>query len=190
MDAKRYIIWDELMSEEEEQELVQEFRGNPEYDNMSEDELRSLANDLHSDYLEDEKANLSGIEVPNGLILTGSIQRWNGCHYGALVPENTPDTIAECLRGFCDCVSYLTFYVEDGEFLIREAHHDGTNLYRVRAWKPEIDEDQKDEFWGDFYDGKDIGPQLEDMTFRVGDLIGDVYGWEFAGRPECCATQA
>lgn len=186
---QQYIIWDELMSEEDIQAAMDEYREDPEYASLSDDTLRRLVEEDNYENLECEKANLSGIDLPTGLVITGLVQRWNGIYFGALAPDKTPETISKCLRGFCDSQSYLTIYVEDGELLIREAHHDGVNLYQVRAWRPEIDDGQKDAFWDDFCGNEDIGKHLERMTFRVGDLIGDIYGWEFDGRPACIAQK-
>lgn len=195
--SQKYIIWDELMPEEDIQKAMCDYREDPEYPkcaDMSDIELRQFIVDRHCDSLEDEKGKLSGIDLPNGLIITGRIQRGDGNYFGVLSPDKTPETISKCLRGFCNSSSYLTLYVEDGEFYIREAHHDGVNLYQVRAWWPEVDNDLKKEFLEDFADNKDASEYFtamtfRAMTFRVGDLIGDIYGWEFDGRPACIAQK-
>ena len=74
---------------------------------------------------------------------------------------------------------------EDGDLRIREAHHDGTNYYLFRAYRPEVTEVQKEALWDLAHTGQEYESLMEQLTYRLGDLIGDVYGWTFPNRPEC-----
>ena len=79
---------------------------------------------------------------------------------------------------------------EDGDLRIREAHHDGTNYYLFRAYRPEATEEQKEALWDLAHTGQEYESLMEQLTYRLGDLIGDVYGWTFPNRPECSVKGA
>ena len=59
-----------------------------------------------------------------------------------------------------------------------------------RAYRPEVTEEQKEELRDLAHTGQEYENLMEQLTYRLGDLIGDVYGWTFPNRPECSVKGA
>ena len=62
--------------------------------------------------------------------------------------------------------------------MCRDIHHDGTNLYTYRAWKPEISHAQRSYFMQKVAIGKATRKDITRYTQRIGDRVADVYGWK------------
>lgn len=156
-----------------------------EHPGYTENELRTLMYEINGDYLDDERRNLGDIEIPNGICCMGDLGLWYGRRSG--YPKDQLNQVSDCLRSFCDSMSDVHIYVDDkGELRTREAHHDGTNFYWFRAYKPEVSENQKERLKDLLYSGQTEKAEayMRRITYRLGDLIGDVYGWSFPHRPK------
>ena len=126
------------------------------------------------DGLDDERANLN-IDVGEEIIIIADLGLWDGrkMAYKLLYKTN----IADCLCGTCG--DYVTWFVDDrGDLMCRDIHHDGTNLYTYRAWKPGITETQKENFCEKVYHGTATRKDITRYTQRIGDRVADVYGWK------------
>lgn len=156
-----------------------------EYPDLSETELRDLMYEINDDYLGDEQMNLRSINVPNGICCMGDLGLWMGRRCG--YPKHELNQVTDCLRSFCDSMCDTHIYVDEkGELRTREAHHDGTNFYWFRAYKPNVSEAQKERLHDLLYSGQAEKAEayMRRITYRLGDLIGDVYGWTFPHRPK------
>ena len=67
---------------------------------------------------------------------------------------------------------------EDGEFMSRQIHHDGTNYYRYRKYLPEATEDQIDHLKDLLYEGKATEEDIDEVTEPLGSVVSAVYGWD------------
>lgn len=176
---EKHVIWDSQPVFEDWKDGLQD-----EYPDCSEAELRDLMYELNNDDLEEEKSNVRDILIPNGIICVGDLGLWRGRASG-IYKNGDLKEVADCLRFFCDGMSELTIYVDGkGELRSRETHHDGTNYYWFRAFKPEVSEEQKERLRDLIYNNQDYEPYLRRITYRLGDLIGNVYGWKFPHRPK------
>lgn len=183
---EEHIIWDSSPDFDDWEDDLRE-----EYPDASEEELVNIMYETNNDYLDDERANLRDIEVPNGIFAVAELGLWNGHFSGVLPHEQEPESVSDCLKSYVSGDSELTIYVdEDGDLRIREAHHDGTNYYLFRAYRPEATEEQKEALWDLAHTGQEYESLMEQLTYRLGDLIGDVYGWTFHNRPECSVKGA
>lgn len=175
-----HVIWDEDISDEEMQEHIAFYK--EEYPDLSEDDWERMGYEAHQEYLNDEKLNLANIKPSNGILAYGTIGRWNGNYPGIM--KHLPASVQECFERHVDGDSILYIYVdEDGDLHVQEAHHDGCNIYHFRAWNPDISEEEKDELQEGMLDGSVSEDTIREKTYRLGDLIGDVYGWTFPNRP-------
>lgn len=173
-----HIIWtsDPDFTDEERQFLKSE------YPDSSDEELFNIFQENNQISLDDEKTNLGGIEPCNGILVVGFLGLWNG-NRQALPNSPAPDNIADCLRLYSRDAYEQEFYVDEkGEFWGKEIHHDGTNRYWFRAWKPDVTAAQKENLEVKILSGKDCTADIKRKTIRLGDLIGDVYGWKFPYR--------
>ena len=138
------------------------------------DDLWETACEINAEYLGDEKANLN-IDVGEEIIIIADLGLWDGRHqaYKLLHKMN----IADCLTGTCG--DYVTWFVDDrGDLMCRDCHHDGTNLYTYRAWKPGISYAQRSYFMQKVAIGKATRKDITRYTQRIGDRVADVYGWK------------
>ncbi len=174
-----HIIWADNPDFEDWREDLQE-----QYPECSEIELRNIMYETNSEYLEDERSTLSRIPIPNGIACVGSLGLWHGRVTG--IPKGGAlRSISDCLRSFVNGMSYCTFYVDEkGELRTEESHHDGTNYYWFRAYKPDTSEAQKERLNELIYNNQEYDAYLRRITYRLGDLIGDIYGWTFPHRPK------
>lgn len=175
----KHLIWSsEPVFEEWKQSL------EADYPDCSEDELTRIMYDLNNDYLDDEKTNLKHLVPSNGILAIGIIGTWRGNRQGVM--EHDPVSVPDCMRSYCTGDSEVKFYVDEkGEFCGEEIHHDGRNHYRFRAWRPDVTEEQKEYLRVKAKMGRDCTNSIKRLTYRLGDLIGDVYGWNFPNRPKC-----
>lgn len=132
------------------------------------------AYEVNAESLDDEKRNLN-IDVGEEIIIIADLGLWDGRHqaYKLLYKTN----IADCLTGTCG--DYVTWFVDDrGDLMCRDIHHDGTNLYTYRAWKPGISHAQRSYFMQKVAIGKATRKDITRYTQRIGDKVADVYGWK------------
>lgn len=177
---KVYTIWD---SEPDFEDWKEELQSD--YPDLSEDELHSLMYEINGDYLADERLNLSDVKVPNGICCIGDLGLWMGRRCG--YPNVSLGQVSDCLRSFCSDLCHTHIYVDEkGELRTRETHHDGTNFYWFRAYKPGVTENQKERLKDLIHSGQSEKAKayMRRTTYRLGDLIGDVYGWTFPHRPK------
>ena len=145
-----------------------------EYPDANESELYQLMDERNSSYLDDERCNLN-IQMAMPIIIIGDLGLWNGrrTSYKDIPSGN----IRDCLYSDTD---YTTWYVDRlGDLRCDAVHHDGTNHYLYRAFKPGVSEVQMDRLREKIYDGSVTRADITRVTQRLGDAIGKVYGWDF-----------
>jgi hypothetical protein len=151
-----------------------------EYPGATEEELYQLMYEQNNCYLDDERINLD-IQLNRPILLIADLGRWNGRFpgYGEIRSGN----IRDCLYSDMD---YATWYVDSlGDLRCDAVHHDGTNHYLYRVYKPGISEEQIDHLKEKLYEGVATRADITRVTQRLGDAIGKVYGWDFPkkGKP-------
>lgn len=148
---------------------------------LSEDELYERMYSLNSSYLDEERGNLRGVVLKGPILLIADLGLWNGHHPNSKRIQS--GKVSDCLYTRED--GDITWYVDEkGEFRATIGHHDGVNSYRYRGVYPGVSEEQLDRLQYDIASGKDVGSRISRLTYRLGDLIGDVYGWQFSRRPK------
>lgn len=145
-----------------------------EHPDATESELFRMMYDLNDDYLADERINLN-IQLKCPILVIGNIERWNGRVSG--YKEIPSGNIKDCLYADTD---YSTWYVDrKGDLRCDAIHHDGTNHYLYRAYKPSATETQIERLKEKIYNGVATRADIARVTQRLGDDIGKVYGWKF-----------
>ena len=172
---KMYTIWSNEYDVIES--LEKEIMENPEDFGVrykDGDDLWATACEINAEYLGDEKANLN-IDVGEEIIIIADLGLWDGRHQAYKLLHKT--NIADCLTGTCG--DYVTWFVDDrGDLMCRDIHHDGTNLYTYRAWKPGISHAQRSYFMQKVAIGKATRKDITRYTQRIGNKVADVYGWK------------
>jgi hypothetical protein len=183
MNAKKHMIWSnmDLNLTEWEEVLRERYEiNNLSYDNYDEIDHYNTMRELNDMYLDDERVNLD-VDLGRTIIIIADLGLWHGrCTGYKLVKSGN---ISDCLSdGVCD---YREWYVDEkGEMRFTGHHHDGTNFYLYRVAKPTATDDQIDELTSALYcgDAEKAEILIKRHTDRLGDYIGDVYGWKFPYR--------
>ena len=167
---KMYTIWSN------EYDVIESIaKDMMEYDEGLEwDRAWDQAYEVNAESLDDEKRNLN-IEVGDEIIIIADLGLWDGQHQAYKLLNRT--NIADCLTGTCG--DYVTWFVDDrGDLMCRDIHHDGTNLYTYRAWKPGVTPVQRVHFLYKVQFGKATRKDVTRYTRKIGTYVADVYGWK------------
>ena len=149
-----------------------------EYPDAGEAELYQLMQERNDSYLDDERVNLN-IQQSGPILVIADLGRWNGRFSG--YKEIASGNIRDCLYSDTD---YSTWYVDRlGDLRCDAVHHDGTNHYLYRIYKPGVTDAQIDRLKEKIYDGVATRADITRITQRLGDDIGKVYGWSFPRPP-------
>ena len=178
MSEDRHIIWSnyDLNYEDWRTDL------EAEYPDLSEDERIALMYELNNDYLDDERMNLS-IQLPQPILMIADIGRWDGRYSG--YGEIKSGKISDCLYSNLD---YATWYVDKlGDLRCDAVHHDGTNHYLYRVYKPGVRESQIELLKDKLYEGKATRADITRVTRRLGDDIAKVYGFSISKQRQAAA---
>ena len=130
-------------------------------------------------WLDDERGNLN-IQLDEDIIVIADIGRWNGRVSGYKMIES--GNIKDCLSTECDMAEW---YVDGrGDLRCTAIHHDGRNYMLYRVFKDDVTYEQKELLKSKIYNGVCKQSDISRLTRRLGDYIGDVYGWKFPKRQE------
>lgn len=171
MSDKEHIIWSnyELDYEDWRDDMESE------YPDLSEAERIALMYEINNDYLDDERLNLN-IQLPQPILVIADIGKWDGRYSG--YAEIRSGKICDCLQSNMD---YATWYVDKlGDLRCDAVHHDGTNHYLYRAYKPGIRDSQIGLLKDKLYEGKATRADITRITRRLGDEIAKVYGFSIS----------
>lgn len=172
---QKHLIWtSECDFEDWEADLQEE---HPDYDD---DQLRDLMYRTNAEYLADERVNLN---IPLGqiILVVADIGSWNGRYPG--YREITSGNIRDCLYPGRDDLDNTWYVDEHGDLRCEAVHHDSANYLLYRVWKPSVSDVQADLLKSKIVNGTFTRADITRYTSRLGDYIGEVYGWKpFPGR--------
>lgn len=180
MAEDRHIIWSNYDLDYED------WRGEleAEYPDLTDNERMSLMYEINDEYLSDERINLN-IQLSQPILIIGDLGLWNGRRMG--YKEIESGNIRDCLYSNCD---YTTWFVDKrGDLRCDAIHHDGTNHYLYRAYKPGISESAKENLKYKLYSGTATRQDITRVTRRLGDDIAKVYGFQIQQLPRAKAYE-
>jgi hypothetical protein len=161
---KRNIIWNNDVCEMEKsiRECPSDFF---EAEDVSDEDVWEMAYSEIERNLDDEESNLS-IKVPGTIIMTGSLQRWDGSRnaYKELKTNNIGKAIREAVMSF-DGDNSFEIYEEDGKLMLSQTGHDNPCNPSIFEFK-RIDEAVLEET-----------DNVEKESYSIGSLVSEVYGW-------------
>ncbi len=171
MNDKCHVIWSSEINVEDWKDDILEMYPD---DDLTDEEIYDLALRENDESLECERENLH-IDLHREIIVLGDLGLWHGRVRGY-----------KELRGTCvsDCLNeavgdYVTWYVDElGDLRCDDTHHDGTNHYLYRVFKPGMSYWQKDNFKYKVYCGTATRRDINRYTERLGDVIANVYGFK------------
>ena len=168
MTEDKHIIWSnyDLDYEDWRDDL------EAEYPNLSEQERISLMYEINDRYLDDERMNLD-VQFSQPILVIADLGLWHGRRMG--YKEIASGRISDCLYSDTD---YSTWYVDRlGDLRCDAIHHDGTNHYLYRTYKPGVRQSQIEKLKEKLYFGTATRADITRITRRLGDDIAKVYGF-------------
>lgn len=168
MEDTKHIIWSDYdLDLDDWRDDLQE-----EYPDMSEDELYAMMCETNASYLDDERCNLN-IQLAAPILVIADLGLWHGRSMG--YKEIASGNIRDCLYSDTD---YTTWFVDKlGDLRCDAVHHDGTNHYLYRTYKPGVRQSQIDNLKEKLYYGTATRADITRITRRLGDEIARVYGF-------------
>ena len=183
MKPKKHLVWSNLNLDLKDWEAgLREYYeiNNLSYDDYDEDDHYNTMCELNNMYLNDERMNLHK-QLNGTIIVIADLGLWNGRRTGYRLIES--GIISDCLAD-SNCDNYEWYVDERGELRFTGHHHDGTNYYYYRVLKPTASDEHLDELTAALYNDEIAKAEkiIKKHTDRLGDYIGDVYGWKFPYR--------
>ena len=172
---KKHYIWGNIALDLKD--WIDDIRD--EYPDITEDKAYQIMLETNDEYFNDERMNLD-IQLNNDIIIIADIGRWNGRFSGYKMIES--GNIRDCLEFSKDC-DYAEWHVDTyGNLRSTQHHHDGTHYLLYRAFKDDVTDEKKELLQSKIYNRTCKPSDISRYTYRLGDHIGDVYSWKFAGR--------
>lgn len=174
---EKFIIWEDVRLQDmtdkwykDWEEAYIESKELSENDSVDESDVYCFIEEMNKEYLQDEIENFkysNQNNVPNGIIMLGNLQRWNGHSLG--YKDTQIETLDECLKTASSGYDIRLCVDENNDFICEDHHHDGVNIYTYREWKPEVTDEMKELI------KEDISSVLE-HTIPLGNRIKSIYG--------------
>lgn len=165
----RHIIWSNLnISLEDWKDFLEE-----EYPDVTDEYKQySLVSELNDEYLDDERMNCN-ISTEGRIIAIANLGFWNGRKIGYKLLDHN---VNNCLQFERDC-DYAEFYCDRYNLCSTQHHHDGSHYITYREFRPNITDDQADNFCWKLYEGKATQKDITRYTRSLKPYINKVYGW-------------
>lgn len=113
------------------------------------------------------------VQLSAPILVIGDLGLWHGRRMG--YKEIASGKISDCLYADTD---YATWCVDRlGDLRCDAIHHDGTNHYLYRTYKPGVRQSQIDHLKEKLYFGTATRADITRITRRLGDDIAKVYGF-------------
>lgn len=113
--------------QEQTRETLQYYRDELE-EEMTEEEAGQIAVDNLCDYFTETLTSEIDRKAPHGIAVFASLGLWNGRRSGIKIVESFSDVL-----GMCDDLMYVTIKTTPQGLTVYAPHHDGTNVYTLRA---------------------------------------------------------
>lgn len=128
--------------------------------------------EMNDEYLEDERQNLD-IPLSAPILAIADLGRWDGRVPGF---KDIESNIKNCLYSSYDPMWYVD---ERGDLCCTETHHDGVNYIIYRKIKDTASDTAVANLKLKILSGTATRADITRVTERLGDYIGEIYGWKF-----------
>lgn len=145
-----------------------------EFPDETEEQRIELMVSINNDYLDDERANLN-IDLGEPILVIGDLGLWWGRTTGCKLIRS--GNLSECLYAGRDD-EYVKWSVNrQGDLQCEAHHHDGTNRYLYRVFKPGVSESRIENLMEKIRAGQATRKDISRLTSGLGRTIAEVYGW-------------
>ena len=139
---------------------------------ISDDEIYEEINDFQSmDYDDQYRYNLNK-ELDGKIIAIANIGLWNGRRSGYKLMGYNLNNILDSFS--CD---YIKVYADRYNIHSEASHHDGTHYVTFRMIKPNLSDEQVENFLNKLYNGTHTSKDITRYTKSLVKEVNKVYGW-------------
>ena len=139
---------------------------------ISDDEIYEEINDFQSmDYDDQYRYNLNK-ELDGKIIAIANIGLWNGRRSGYKLMGYNLNNILDSFS--CD---YIKVYADRYNIHSEASHHDGTHYVTFRMIKPNLSDEQVENFLNKLYNGTHTKRDITKYTSSLVKEVNKVYGW-------------
>ena len=139
---------------------------------ISDDEIYEEINDFQSmDYDDQYRYNLNK-ELDGKIIAIANIGLWNGRRSGYKIMGYNLNNILDSFS--CD---YIKVYADRYNIHSEASHHDGTHYVTFRMIKPNLSDEQVENFLNKVYNGTHTSKDITRYTKSLVKEVNKVYGW-------------
>ena len=139
---------------------------------ISDDEINEEINDFQSmDYDDQYRYNLNK-ELDGKIIAIANIGLWNGRRSGYKLMGYNLNNILDSFS--CD---YIKVYADRYNVHSEASHHDGTHYVTFRMIKPNLSDEQVENFLNKVYNGTHTSRDITKYTSSLVKEVNKVYGW-------------
>ena len=139
---------------------------------ISDDEIYEEINDFQSmDYDDQYRYNLNK-ELDGKIIAIANIGLWNGRRSGYKLMGYNLNNILDSFS--CD---YIKVYADRYNIHSEASHHDGTHYVTFRMIKPNLSDEQVENFLNKVYNGTHTSKDITRYTKSLVKEVNKVYGW-------------
>jgi hypothetical protein len=163
----KYTIWDSRPDYKDWKTDLES-----EYPDLSEEERINRMYEINNDYFNDEEINLN-LELGRHILVIADLGLWNGRHSGY---KEIGTNLRDCLYTNDDD---MRIYIDNlGDLRADGYHHDGTNHYLYRVYKPGVGEEAISNLKEKIYCGTVTRRDITRITQRLGDYVAKIYGFK------------
>lgn len=139
---------------------------------ISDDEINEEINDWQSmDYDDQYRYNLNK-ELDGKIIAIANIGLWNGRRSGYKIMGYNLNNVLDSFS--CD---YIKVYADRYNVHSEASHHDGTHYVTFRMIKPNLSDEQVENFLDKLYNGTHTSRDITKYTKSLVGEVKKVYGW-------------
>lgn len=163
---KKHIVWSNIDTQDLVEYIEKEFPDAGDY------EKYDILNTMLHEEIENERINLN-IILDEPILCIADLGLWNGRKLGYKVIQS--GNIRDCL---CAIGDYTEWYVDNsGNFRCTDIHHDGTNYYEYRTWKPNVSCERRQNLLRKICNGTATRKDITRVTTGIGRKIAEIYGF-------------
>lgn len=135
---------------------------------VSDEEVWDYAYQDNNFWFECERENLD-VNTDGQIICIASLGLWKGRRTRYKLLGNNLQDIFKVIQG-----DYIKIYFDGFNLCIEDSHHDGTNYYKFREFKPFVN---KELFCDKLYNGDVNNNDLNRYTNSLRKYVKKIYGW-------------
>lgn len=167
---KKHTIWSSDVNLDDWRENIAEY--DSEMAEKGDAKIYELACEMNSDYLADERLNLSSLEG-EPIIIIADLGFWNRRRPWYKMVDS--GRVSDCLYTSEDMAEW--YVDEKGDFRCDVVNHDAARHYLYRRFKRQMSERQRENFKDEILAGNCTRADITRYTTSIGREIAAVYGW-------------